>query len=413
MKVLVFGFHDVPPGYIGGGWIRTMEILRRGKRHGVEYFMIENKPSLRDVYGIDYKGIEVEVVGIPANRFHRDLAMIKAIRRGIELARDEDFDLILSPNEQHMCVLPAYFTSKLTGIPWTAILQLAPVYWSLAPDKIWRCTSRFRDVYAWFRYACECSTRHAVTATVVSSLLFRAARSSPMLAVGQGIVEDMRIIDAKVETVLLDPSYAVDLNRIPSSDQPKEFDGLYAAPQKGVFDLLEMWSYVVDRRPEATLAIVGKASRSTLALIEKTAEELGLRKNLRIQLDERGKSQEEIWSFMKRSKIYVYPSRVDSWALTVAEALACGLPVVAYDIPAIRYAHGNCPAVQLVQVDKARDFASKCLQLLSDQELLGRTSLQGTAYARKNYDWDKVVEAEKQAYMKVIRASAQTSMQVE
>ena len=384
--------------------------FEEGKRRGVEYFMIENKPTLKDVYGIDYEGSEIDVMGIPRKRFPRDLAIMKATGRGIKLARSENFDLILSPNEQHMCVLPAYFTSKLTGVPWTAILQLAPVYWSLAPDKILRCTSRFRDVYAWFRYACECSAGHAVTATAVSSLLFRAARSSPMPAVGQGIVDDMRIIDAKAETVLLNPSYAVDLNRIPSSDPPKEFDGLYAAPQKGVFDLLEVWSYVVDRRPEATLAIVRKASRSTLAFIEKTAEELGLRKNLRIQVDERGKSQEEIWSFMKRSKMYVYPSRVDSWALTVAEALACGLPVVAYDIPAIRYAHGKCPAVQLVQVDEAREFASKCLQLLDDQELLGRSSLQGTAYARNNYDWDKVVEAEKQAYMKVIRASTQTSI---
>jgi len=107
--------------------------------------------------------------------------------------------------------------------------------------------------------------------------------------------------------------------------------------------------------------------------------------------------------------MYVYQSRVDSRVLAVAEALACGLPVVPCDIPAIWYAHGKCPAVHLVHLDKVRDLASKCLQFLNDQELLGRTSLQVTAYPRKNYD-KCVVEAEKQAYMKVIQVSTQTSI---
>jgi len=45
---------------------------------------------------------------------------------------------------------------------------------------------------------------------------------------------------------------------------------------------------------------------------------------------------EEKYRAVKASRVFLFPSSNESWGIVVAEALACGLPVVAFDIPATR-----------------------------------------------------------------------------
>jgi len=50
--------------------------------------------------------------------------------------------------------------------------------------------------------------------------------------------------------------------------------------------------------------------------------------------------------------------------LAVAEALACGLPIVCYEIPALKEVFGGCKSVFFVSQFNSKVLAEKVLQIL-------------------------------------------------
>ena len=61
---------------------------------------------------------------------------------------------------------------------------------------------------------------------------------------------------------------------------------------------------------------------------------------------------------------FIYPSYSDTFSLTVLEAVALGLTVVAYGIPALRYVYKDLPCVRLVPVGDKLRLALKALKIL-------------------------------------------------
>jgi glycosyltransferase involved in cell wall biosynthesis len=116
-----------------------------------------------------------------------------------------------------------------------------------------------------------------------------------------------------------------------------------------------------------------------------------------------GMTQRNLWKEMKRSKIFLYPSRKDVWSLVIGEALACGLPVIAYDLPGIKYAYGDCPAVCLQNVGDVEGAAKTMIRLLSDDSLLRNLSHKARQYA-ENHSWTHVVELERKAYLAILES---------
>jgi len=61
---------------------------------------------------------------------------------------------------------------------------------------------------------------------------------------------------------------------------------------------------------------------------------------------------------------FIYPSYSDTFSLTVLEAVALGLAVVAYGIPALRYVYKDLPCVRLVPVGDKLRLALEALKIL-------------------------------------------------
>jgi glycosyltransferase involved in cell wall biosynthesis len=92
---------------------------------------------------------------------------------------------------------------------------------------------------------------------------------------------------------------------------------------------------------------------------------------------------------------------VDSFSLVTLESLACGTPVVAYDIPAIRHNFSKCDAVFRCPMGDKACMADTIIHVLTNME---RKTLSITAKKFASlYDWTNVVKAEKEAYFKVIK----------
>jgi glycosyltransferase involved in cell wall biosynthesis len=104
---------------------------------------------------------------------------------------------------------------------------------------------------------------------------------------------------------------------------------------------------------------------------------------------------------IKSSGLTLYPSLLDSFGLVVLESLACGVPVVAYNIPAIRENYKECPAVLRCPVKDVKSMATRTISLLKNENLRTVLSENAEEYSAK-HDWGHVVESEKEAYFKVI-----------
>jgi len=70
---------------------------------------------------------------------------------------------------------------------------------------------------------------------------------------------------------------------------------------------------------------------------------------------------------LKSSKIFILPSYNESWALVVCEAMACGLPVVAYDLPVFEEVYKK--GMILIPIGDIDKFAGAILKLLYDIKL--------------------------------------------
>lgn len=99
---------------------------------------------------------------------------------------------------------------------------------------------------------------------------------------------------------------------------------------KGVDILLRAMPLVAVRRPDARLILIGESFyasyRAEYQRMKDLAAELGISDRVDFA---GGKTDEEVVSFMQQSAVLVLPSRRESLGMVLAEALACGTPVVA------------------------------------------------------------------------------------
>jgi glycosyltransferase involved in cell wall biosynthesis len=92
--------------------------------------------------------------------------------------------------------------------------------------------------------------------------------------------------------------------------------------------------------------------------------------------------------------VFVFPSVFEGWGIAVAEALACGAAVVAYDIPALREVFGECKSVFLVTVCRVDKMAQVVLNVLKleNKERLRKAAMD---YAER-FNWNKVAATDLQ-----------------
>jgi glycosyltransferase involved in cell wall biosynthesis len=124
-------------------------------------------------------------------------------------------------------------------------------------------------------------------------------------------------------------------DRVPA--QTKEFDVAWTGrvhPQKGIDDLLATLAWLKQRLPDFRAVIIGK-SQDALAPV---VRELGLADHVTFS----GLvSEEEKFRLLKRSRMFVMPSRYESWGIVVGEALVSGVPVVGYELACYRPVFGD------------------------------------------------------------------------
>jgi len=169
---------------------------------------------------------------------------------------------------------------------------------------------------------------------------------------------------------------------------PKIFAGVFQGrfhPQKGVLQLVDIWKMVVAKKPDAKLALIGSGPLWESVRLKVKNEKL--EDNIKFfgwVFD--GPKKYRIFS---QSKIVVHPALYDSGGMAAAEAMAWGLPGVAFDLQALEtyYPYGMIK----VEIGDLRSFANVIIKLLDYADLYQKTSQDALKLIRNYWSWDSLV----------------------
>ena len=155
-------------------------------------------------------------------------------------------------------------------------------------------------------------------------------------------------------------------------------------PRKNVRTLVAAWRLLpVDIKQGAVLRIAGEDAGSFpsegLGLLPPDVEILG------------GVPQNDLPALYAGARAFIFPSLYEGFGLPPLEAMACGTPVLASDIPALREVCGDA-ALYCDSLD-AQKLADALARLLTDDgELEARLRPAGIARARA-FGWDRAASA--------------------
>jgi glycosyltransferase involved in cell wall biosynthesis len=91
--------------------------------------------------------------------------------------------------------------------------------------------------------------------------------------------------------------------------------------------------------------------------------------------------------------LFVLPTRADNLPNTVLESLACGTPVVSFDVGGVGDAVRHLGTGWLAPPEDVESLATGIRTLLADDELRARLGRNARALAEQ--EWDSRVEAER------------------
>ncbi|MFB0544403.1 MAG: glycosyltransferase family 4 protein, partial [Asgard group archaeon] len=192
----------------------------------------------------------------------------------------------------------------------------------------------------------------------------------------------------------------VDTETPVSIPEPKEkrFDAVFIGrfhPQKGVLQLIDIWRYVCEKRKNAKLAMIGVGELESEVM--KRIRKYSLENNVILFGFKDGVEKLKIF---RDSKVVVHPAIYDSGGMAACEAMACGLPGVSFDLPALRtyYPKGMLKTTCY----DLKKFAENILSLLSDDGLYMKKAKDALSWARE-WDWNRRAEELLEAIKEALR----------
>ena len=112
----------------------------------------------------------------------------------------------------------------------------------------------------------------------------------------------------------------------------------------------------------------------------------------------------ELAKFYQAGDLYVHGAKAEAWGLTITEAMACGLPVVASDVGGIPDQVADGKGGFLVPVADPIQMADRIEQLVNDFGLRANMALQAAEKAERKFGLDRMTGAYLAAYFEIVRS---------
>jgi len=188
----------------------------------------------------------------------------------------------------------------------------------------------------------------------------------------------------------------IDSNYLKKIKKPETslFDGVFLGrlnKSKGLYELVEIWTQVLKQCPLAKLAIIGEGDAGFKSELSRKIQTSGGQDAIKILgfLE-----SAQAFEIIKSSKVFVFPSFEEGFGIVIMEALACGVPVVTWDLPVYGeiFSHG----VIKIPIGDIHGFADAIFRILNAPGVSGLSN-QEVETLSSEYSWEKVAAEESAA----------------
>jgi len=390
------------PGFsskaISGGDIRVVEIAKRLKKHGVNVSVLTTTAGYKT---LEENGLHTNYYKIAPPKWLGKIDctsigyifsyIFEAMKSILMRDRFSRYKIVISTSDFLCDTLPAwYYTWRNPTVKWIAVVH--HLY-----DIPWRRKGNIAS---------------NILGYLSQQMSFRLIRSRANLVFvydsAQGrrirrLLSKMGLSRENVRLVRNGINLHI-ISRIP--DQNKVFDACFVASlrrSKGIFDLVAIWKRICAKEKNATLGIVGTGAPSDVKALKHEIEYSGLSDNVKL----RGymPHSEDLFKFLKSSKFFIFPSYEEGWGIAVCEAMACGLPVIVYDLPTYRI-FGN--AIIKVPRGNKEAFTKVAFEFILDEKLRMKLSEEAKDIASR-FDWEIIAERELALFEEILEKAPEVN----
>jgi glycosyltransferase involved in cell wall biosynthesis len=134
-------------------------------------------------------------------------------------------------------------------------------------------------------------------------------------------------------------------------EQVKIYEACYMgrlSPSKGIFDLPKIWQGM-----KGKLLVIGNGFAGDVRKLKSLCSENVIFVGY--------KEGEEKFKLIKKSKVFISPSYEEGLSLTIKEVLACGVPIIAWDLPVYKELYPNkLKTIPIGNIEKFREALCEC-----------------------------------------------------
>ena len=369
----VFALGLSRPGTMGGNSKIALEVTRCFAETGVETHLVVPFDKVKTVEGAiaDRSKIRLhEVAAFPGDDKYHPLAVSRHfIAETRKVFKDEAVgpsDTVWGISEFHADVVPLWVLKREFGFRWIASVFL------FVPFVFENLTKGYG--FPPVKY---------LVYWVYERVLFRLARLRAEAFVITNDT-DRKYFPKAFQQNVFALYGGVNAEQIPSGTVPKTRDVVFCSrlhPQKGINGFLDTWKLVIGDCPRARLTVIGNGAPEYEAYLKDKATRLGIADTIEWLGYVNNEAKYEIY---RSAKVMVHPTVFDNNGMVAAEALCSGLPVVMYDLPALREVY-TTGCVKVPFGDQAQ-FAAEVVRLLTDPSRVVPDATQ-VAALRDKWNW--------------------------
>jgi len=373
VRVLALFLHNSMWGRrIRGDERRFLEIVKRMKSIGLDFYVVEYAPSLQTYYYGKrmYRSAELRNPRLLYTLAHLILLAFKL--KGT-------YDIVYAHNQDFLNIVASLVFKLIRGKPLVIVIQsLQDVMFSL---------KELREMYG------------ASPLDTFFLLLYRLLLRITLRLADYVITTTNTLRDVLIEVFpwirgkVVVTGNGVDLNFFKPLNVEKKYDVIFLGRihivHKGLDKLLIAWNVITKKLPSAKLLLVGGyESDRDRQLLSTIINKLKLNDNAIVTGFVEDK---EIVRLLNSSKIFVSLSIYEGFGLSVLEAMACGIPCIVSDLQIFRELHNGIPLY--VNTRNLASIASTLYEMLLKAQGLStlRTTLRKHA---EKFTWEAVVHKE-------------------
>ena len=275
---------------------------------------------------------------------------------------------------------------------------LAPTLGLAAPFAAWRAgIPVVATFHSWFARSLGCRVFRRPLQKILDRHAATIAVSEPVVdANARYFRADWDIIPNGVDTNFFRPNG----RRSSDTEHPRLLFLGRIEPRNGLGTLLDAMPRILARYPNAVLTVAGDGPWRSY--YERRAQELGT--SVRFA----GQVFEDRPAYYGAADLYLCPTTIASFGVTLLEAMACGTPMVVSDNLGFRSVIADGEEAVIIPKDDPAVWANATIALLGDPERRAAMGHAGVAKAAR-FAWPRIARAELAVYERVLGRSARAA----